>query len=206
MVKIKDIAWLLFIGSLWGLNEMIAGDFLYSNEIPLASVWLSAVAFFLLSGGRAVAKWPGSSAAVGVLASLFRLVNAGPFPCHLLGIFMLSLAFDVVASLLSRSGIGKKRNLFLIGILSAYGGHTLFALIITYAIRYSYWVGGGVAKVFDHIVLSGSLSALMTIFLVPLGFSLGKKSETFFLRQPRWSLTGILFLTVLFWIAGQFAG
>ncbi len=206
MVKIKQITCLLFIGSLWGLNEMITGDFLYSKDIPLASVWLSSIALFLLSAGRAIAHWPGSSATISVIASLFRLVNAGPYLCHLLGILMLGLAFEAVVSLLSGFRTKKATRLSLIGILSAYGSHILFALVITYAIRYAYWVSGGLTKVLDHIFVSGSFLAMLAVFLVPLGFYLGKKSETLFLRQLRLSLTGIFILTLLFWLTGRFVG
>ena len=42
MKKLNIWIYLLFFGSLWGLSEVMGGEFLYANDIPHASVWLSA--------------------------------------------------------------------------------------------------------------------------------------------------------------------
>jgi len=102
MINTRDAKWLFFIGSLWGLNEVLTGEFLFSQEVPLASVWLSSLAIFLLSFGRGAVNKSGSSTIVGGIACLYRLVNTGPFLCHLLGIFFLGLSFDAAASFIIR--------------------------------------------------------------------------------------------------------
>lgn len=206
MNKLQDFVWLLFIGSLWGLNEIVAGEFLYSKEIPYASVWLSGFALFLLAIGRGLVNRAGSSTAIGGVASLYRLVNAGPFVCHLLAIFILGLVFDLASTALTRPLKIEEDRLPFIGMAAAYGSNGLFAFLITYIIRYPYWVSGGLAKVLDHFFLSGSLTALASIFLVPAGFLVGRKSEISFLRQPRWTVTGVLFVTLLFWVTGWMVG
>ncbi len=206
MDRLRAGAWLFLMGSLWGLNELLAGGFLYSQQVPLASVWLSAMALFLLAVSRAVVDRPGFSTVLGGLACLYRLVNAAPFFCHLLGIFLVGLAFDLAASIGKTSTARKERKLPLVGIAAAYGSNLLFALIATYIIRYPFWTGGGVVKVLDHIFVSGSLTAVLAFFLVPTGFRLGKKGESFFLRQSRWSLGGLLLAILFLWIAGRISG
>lgn len=95
MRNIRSWVWLFLFGSLWGICEVLAGEGLLGKEVPYASVWLSAWAFLVLAVARGVVNKLGSSTAVGAIAAIFKLVNAAPFFCHLLGIFMLGLAFDV---------------------------------------------------------------------------------------------------------------
>ena len=95
MERLKPLIWVVFFGSVWGMSETIGGEALYSANIPLASVWLSSWGLFLLAFARIQHNIPGSSTAIGGLAALFRLINAGPFICHLLGIFLIGAAFDV---------------------------------------------------------------------------------------------------------------
>lgn len=202
MFNTRDAAWLFFIGSLWGLSEVLAGEFLYSQNIPLASVWLSSLAIFLLSFGRGTVNKPGSSTIVGVIACIYRLANTGPFLCHLLGIFILGLCFDAAATLMARTRSEGEKNLPLVGVITAYGNNVLFAVVITYIIRYSYWVSGGLAKILEHVFLSGSLTAVVAIFTLPMGFRLGIGGQSLIFWKSRWSLTGLIFLTLLFWIIG----
>ncbi len=56
---------LLMFGSLWGFSEVFAGEFLYSQHIPFASVWLSAFALFVLGLSRGLINRPGSSTVIG---------------------------------------------------------------------------------------------------------------------------------------------
>lgn len=198
----KNWIWLLLFGSLWGMSEVIAGGILFENDIPLASVWLGVWALFLLSVARGIWNQVGSSTTIGFFAVLFKLVNAAPFFCHLLGIFSLGLAFDVASSLLMKSD---KRNAFrasLTGITSSYSGYALFALVITYIIRYSYWVEGGLSKVSHHIFVSGSVTALAAAGLVPLGLWIGINSARLTQRRSRWVYSGAFLATIVLWIFG----
>jgi len=45
----RQLAWLLLFGSLWGMSEVAIGGVLYNKNVPYASVWLSAWAFFVLA-------------------------------------------------------------------------------------------------------------------------------------------------------------
>lgn len=202
----KNWAWLLFFGSLWGLSEVMGGGLLYAGDVPHASIILAAWAFFILAVARGIVNHPGSSILIGAVATLFKLVNASPFICHLLGIFMLGVAFDAAATLLGRRGNRFSfRNVFT-GIAGAYGGYALFALVITYIIRYDIWVQGGWPKVADHIFVGGSMAALLAAVLVPLGYVLGTSSDSLQARKPRWLYAGTIAAAALFWILGRFSG
>ena len=202
----KNWAWLLLFGSLWGISEVAGGGLLYSSEVPLSSIFLAAWALFILAVARGVVNAPGSSTVIGAVATLFKLVNASPFICHLLGIFMLGVAFDIAASLLGRKPRRFSPANMLTGIVGAYGGYALFAVVITYVIRYDIWVAGGLGKVIQHIFVTGSIAAVLASVLVPVGYLLGAGSESQQERRSGWVYAGTLAGVVLLWILGRMAG
>jgi len=204
MTNYKNWIWLALFGSLWGIAEVSGGEFLYSNDIPHASIWLSAWALFLLATARGLINKPGSSTAVGGVATLFKLANASPFFCHLLGIFILGLAFDAAATVLLKEEKRGALRRALTGIISAYGGYTLFAFLITYVVRYEPWTAGGISKVLNHILVGGSFAALAGAVLVPFGYRAGLGADKAASRQPRWAAASAFVLIILIWTAGRF--
>ena len=202
----KGWMWVLFFGSLWGISEVAGGGILYGNNISHSSIILAVFAFFILAVARGIINKPGSSVMIGTIAMLFKLINAGPFICHLLGIFMLGAAFDIFASFLLKKERKISWRSILTGSVSAYSGYALFALTITYIVQYKYWIAGGLPKVLNHIFVSGSIAALFAAVVVPLGFMVGLKSESLSSRNPRWLYAGTLASIVIFWIVGQFTG
>ena len=206
MRNYKIWLWLLLFGSLWGIGEVFAGGVLYKDSVPYASVWLTAWALFVLGVGRGVFNKPGSSTVIGAVATVFKLVNAAPFFCHLLGIFILGVAFDIASSLLMK----QKRKIYtrssFSGAAAAYGGYALFALVVTYIVRYKYWTVEGFSKVFHHIFVSGSFAALTAIFVVPLGYWIGINGVAMEKRHPRWTYAGALAALIALWILGRAAG
>ncbi len=142
---------------------------------------------------------------IGGIAALFRLVNAS-FVCHILGIFLVGVAFDLAASFFLK---GDKRSFLrsgLTGIIGAYGGYALFALIITYIVRYEIWVVGGWQKVIHHVFLAGSLAAVVAALLVPMGYVLGLRGRTQARLESRWAFSGSLIFAVIIWALGRMAG
>ncbi len=202
----KGWMWVLFFGSLWGISEVAGGGILYGNNISHSSIILAVFAFFILAVARGIINKPGSSVMIGTIAMLFKLINAGPFICHLLGIFMLGAAFDIFASFLMKKERKISWRSILTGSISAYSGYALFALTITYIVQYKYWIAVGLPKVLNHIFVSGSIAALFAAVVVPLGFMVGLKSESLSSRNPRWLYAGTLASIVIFWIVGQFTG
>lgn len=206
MKGIRTWAWILFFGSLWGINEVLTGEILFRNQVLLASVWLAAWAFFILAVGRGIVNKPGTSILMAGIAAIFKLVNAPPFYCHLLAIFLIGVGFDIAATLLMKEGRRSAFRQALAGVLGAYGGFALFALTITYVIRYKYWVAGGAAKVLDHIFVAGSIAAAVSVFLVPLGYKIGSSGWQVLERYPRWSSIGATAGLVLLWTLVRIVG
>jgi hypothetical protein len=204
MKKLKPFMWIFLFGSFWGLNEVFLGEILYRGEVLNSSVFLTVIALFLLSVSRAMFNKPGSSTLIGTVAVLFRLANTAPSYCHLLGIFVLGLTFDVFATLLIKKDEIAPIKWGFTGAISAFTNNALFALLITYVFRYEYWVVGGFAKVSQHIFVSGTISALLAIFFVPLGFMIGKNSAYIIDRRPRWSYAGTILGSIALWSIALF--
>ncbi len=206
MKSAKSWVWLLLFGSLWGVVEVVVGEVLFEKEVPFASVWLTAWGFLLLAAARGVLNQPGSSSAVGAVASLYKLAFAAPYFCHLLGILFLGMAFDIFATLLlkDRRALAWKRGLA--GALSAYTGYALFALVITYVARYGPWVAGGWPKVANHIFVGGGYAALVCLAIVPGGYLIGERGRTAFAGHPRWAFAGAWALTIAVWTVGGLTG
>jgi len=202
----KNWIWILLFGSIWGMSEVFAGGILYASDVPRSSIFLTVWALFILAMARGIVNKAGSSTAIGVIATLFKLVNASPFICHLLGIFALGVAFDAAASLLLKK---ERRSIFwktLTGVVSAYGGYALFALVITYVIRYDFWAAAGWPKVANHIFVSGSMTALGGALFVPLGYLVGVNSGLLAERQSRFAYTASIAGVVVLWVLGRFVG
>lgn len=206
MRNFKNWAWLFLFGSLWGINEVIFGKILFKDSMLFATVWLAAWAFFMLAIARGVLNKPGSSTVIGIFAVIFKLANTAPFFCHLLGIFALGLVFDVFSTFLMKNERKVSYRSSLSGVLSAYGGFTLFALVITYFVRYEYWIAGGLAKVIHHIFVNGSFAALIAIVAVPLGYWIGVSGGALAERRPRWTYAGALVGVVILWTLGRIIG
>lgn len=202
----KNWVWILLFASLWGISEVIGGEAFYRNNVPHASVWLSAWAFLVLALGRGLVNKPGSSTVIGGIAALYKLINAAPYFCHLLGIFILGLTFDVFASVLIKEERKKSFWPALSGALSAYTGYALFALVITYIVRYDRWVTGGWPKVSDHIFIGGSYAALAALLAVPVGYWIGVNGWILARRRSRWAYAGALVALAVLWTFGRFIG
>lgn len=194
---------LLLFGSLWGVAEVFAGEALFSDRVPYAEVWLAAWALFVLAVARGIINKPGTSIAIGAFASVYKAVCAAPFFCHILAIFILGLAFDIASTLLMKRERRISFRCGLSGVVSIYGGFALFALAITYLVRYEYWTAGGLAKVLHHIFVSGSFAALAAVVVVPLGYWIGQSGGVIAEHRPRWTYAGVLVALIILWALGS---
>ncbi|MFZ2054847.1 MAG: hypothetical protein WAU81_11710 [Candidatus Aminicenantales bacterium] len=202
----KTCALVLMFGSLWGFSEVFAGEFLYAHEVPRASVWLTAFALFVLGFARGLVNRPGSSTIIGALAALFKLVNAAPYWCHLLGIFFIGLVFDLGATAWMKRGKRKHLGTALTGIVSAYGGYALFAITITYIAHFEPWLRGGLPRVMQHIFIGGSLAAVAGAVMVTLGHRLGLRAEMTAQQRRDWVFAGSLVVLTVLWTLGRVIG
>jgi hypothetical protein len=185
----KNWLWLILFGSLWGINEVVMGEVLSTSEVPHFSVLLTVIALFILAIARGIVNKPGSSTVIGVIAVLFKLANAAPF-----------------ASVLMKSEKTAAIKCGLSGILSAYSGNALFALFITYIIRYDVWTSGGTPKVLGHIFVAGTLTAILAALAVPLGFRLGVTSGKLSEKKSKWTYAGTVLSIFIIWILVRVIG
>jgi hypothetical protein len=196
----KMLLIILIFGSVWGCIEVFAGGAL-KEVIPRSSVVPTILGLAVLASARFLVKTPGSSTAIGVVAMLFRLANAGGYFCHLWAIFLIGVSFDIVVSVLG-SRWDKIRWQCLAGVSTAYLTTSLFSLTLAYVIHYKWWVSGGLPKVLDYIGVNGSLIAVGALILVPLGYKLGRSLTALSEARPKPVFIGALLLTLLLWGAG----
>ncbi|MEW6074213.1 MAG: hypothetical protein AB1726_16660 [Planctomycetota bacterium] len=187
---------LAVLASAWGCNEL-AGP---------GGPWRAAVALFALAAARALVDRPGASTAVALAAVLFRAANAAPFFCHLLGIALYGVAFDVAAMLFRPAERRLVLRGALAGLATGYVSCFLFAASVTWIVPYGRWAERGLAGVRDHVLFSGTEAALAGLVAVPLGFWIGERLATRAARRPRWALGGAAALGVACWGFGLLAG
>ena len=112
----------------------------------------------------------------------------------------MGVCYDVVF------GLFKGRNLSLCAAAAAYINYALFALMITYVFRYSYWIEGGFGKVFEHIAIAGTMAAVGSAVFVPLSFRLAQrlKARVAMPFNLRFQLAsgGVSLITSALWIFG----
>ncbi|MFO7899749.1 MAG: hypothetical protein R6V58_11910 [Planctomycetota bacterium] len=152
----------LFFGTLWGASEAMLGGALYAAGVPRASVPLTIIGFCVLTAARGYLPWPGSATLIASCALLYKFLNNPFFACHLLGIFLLGVSYDLVFGL-----SGEKRRA-LSAAAATYLGYALFGLLITYVFRYSYWAREGFPKIAEYVGVSGTMAAVGNALLVPV--------------------------------------
>ncbi len=187
---------LFLLASAWGLSELLGGE----------TVVLVAVALLLLSVGRALLNRFGVSIAMAAVAVLFKSVNAAPFFCHLTGIALLGVGFDIMATLLWRSDRMTYFRGALVGAASSYLGCVLFAASMVWVFEYRFWADGGLGRVAEYTLFPGSRGALTGLVVVPVGLWLGRQLARQAQGHPRTVLATALTVCVALWSIGPFAG
>jgi len=195
----RNILWTVVIfGTLWGLSEAMLGGWLYAHDVPYASVPLTVIGLGLLCVARALCDRPGTSAAIGAVAMLFKFLNLPFFACHIAAIFLLGASFDLCVSLVPRRG---RVPAVAAGV---YLGYLSFGLIITYVFRYSRWPEGGMMKILHYVGVGGSMAAVASAALSPLWFALGRRMREELRRMPtvteRWTAAAASLGAVAVWV------
>ena len=173
-MKKEYILGILFFSGLWGISEAVLGDALYRADVPYASVPLTIIGFVVLTFARVYLPQKGTAALIGVCAMLYKFLNEPFFACHLLGIALLGVCYEVFFS----TSILRSRSLR--AGAAVYLGYASFAVMITYVFRYDYWVQGGFGKVLSYVGIGGSIAALGCAVFVPLGFRLAEQLKARF--------------------------
>jgi len=199
-MKKEHIFAVLFFGGLWGISEAVLGDAMYSADMPYASVPLTVIGFVVMTIARAYFPQKGTATCIAICAMLYKFLNVPFFGCHLLGIFMTGLWYDLFFSVL------KIKSRSLSAAAAAYLSYASFALMITYVFRYEHWVQTGFAEVLRHIGISGSMAALGCAVLVPASIRFAEQLKANYVRPFNLRLQlvpgGMLAVTIGLWLFG----
>ena len=204
-MKKEHILGILFFSGLWGISEAVLGDALYRADVPYASVPLTITGFVIMTFARVYFPQKGTVTVIAACAMLYKFLNVPFFACHLLGIFLMGVSYDLFFSVFTI------KNRSLSAAAATYLSYALFALMITYAFRYEYWAQAGFAGVLRHIGISGSIAALGCAVLVPLSFRLAEQLRAHFatpfrlrLQLAPGSVSAVAIGLWIFRIAGYF--
>ena len=190
------LLFLLLLASAWGLAELIGGE----------TVWLTAWALLLLVVARTVINRPGSSTAIALVAVLFKSINTAPFVCHLAGIAILGIAFDLTATLLWRDEEERYVPAILAGVNATFLSCFLFAASMVWIVEYKHWAGGGWEKVGEYTLASGGRGALTALVVVPLGLLIGTQLVRRAKAQPHTMFGAAAAASATLWVLGPFVG
>jgi hypothetical protein len=134
----QNLLWILFFGSLIGLNESFLGNF----NMPYRAVILSSITLTLLSIARLKINKTGTSVFIILIAVLFKINNIGyhsctthMFLCGPTAVLLLGIGYEVFAtSFSSNSKINYLRLLLICGITSIVA-FSLFGIMNTYILK-----------------------------------------------------------------------
>jgi len=197
-MKKEHILGVLFFGGLWGISEAVLGGALYRADLPYASVPLTIIGFIVMSTAKVYFPQKGTATLIAACAMLYKFLNVPFFACHLLGILLMGLCYDLFFS------VFKIKSRSLSAAAAVYLNYTLFGLMITYIFQYEHWVQGGFTEVLRHVGISGSMAALGCAVLAPSCFRLAERLKAHFVTPFNLRLQlvpgGVLAATVGLWV------
>ena len=168
----RFILGILFFGSLWGFSEAVLGGLLYRFDIPYSSVYLTVIGFAILTVAMGYFPQKGTATAIAAFAMLYKFMNTPFFACHILGILLLGICYDLFFNF---SGL---KNRSVSAILAVYSGYAMLALMLTYVFRYGPWIEESSTKIISHISIGGTLAAISCAIIVPLSYRFGQWLQT----------------------------
>lgn len=194
----------LLFGSIWGCLEVLLNDSLSIINISRLEIFLAAAGILVLAAARIIYNKPGSSLLIGIIAALYKVFAVAFFPCQMLAVIIEAAAFDLIYSYADKRVEERNPLRGFIGSISAYLGFAAFALSITYMVRNSYWVAGGIPRIIDYIFISGSYAALASFPAVLVGAWMGRWLRQKLLpleeARPLIYYSGTIALAVLCWL------
>jgi len=199
-MKKELVAAIFFFGGLWGICEAVVGGALYGSHMAHASVILTVCGLVVLTFARVYLPQKGTATAIAACAMLYKFLNEPFFACHLVGILLTGLCYD-----LAFAGL-KIKNRAVAAAATVYASYALFALLMTYVVRYEHWVEAGFVRVLGHVAVSGTMAAAVCALLVPLSFRLaarlGRSPAMPFESRPRLVRGAVSLATAGLWVFG----
>jgi hypothetical protein len=202
MIQMKKeyILGILFFGGLWGISEAVLGDVLYSANIPYASVPLTIIGFIIMTVARVYFPKMGTATFIAAFAMLYKFLNVPFYGCHLLGILMTGMCYDLFFSVI------KMKKPSISAAAATYLSYALFGFTITYIFQYEHWVHTGFTGVMKHIAISGSIAALGCAICVPNCIQLTERFKTKLVQAFNMRLQAVpgsvLAITIGLWVFG----
>ncbi len=171
-MKKEYILGILFFGGLWGISEAALGGFLYRIGFNYASVPLTIIGFIIMTMANVYFPRIGIATLIAAFAMLYKFLNVPFYGCHLLGILMTGLCYDLFFNII------KIKKPSISAAAATYLSYALFGLMITYVFQYEHWVAKGFAGILRHIAISGSMAALGCAVFVPNCIKLTERFKT----------------------------
>jgi len=162
-MKKEYVLGILLFSGFWGLSEALLGGALYGSQIPYASVPLTLIAFAILTIATMYMPMKGTATAIALCAMLYKFLNEPFFACHLLGIAMVGVCYDVFFSFI------QVKNKSVSAFAAAIVNYALFAFMMTYIFNNGFW---NTSKLTSHI-FEGLFAAVGCAIIVPLIVQLG---------------------------------
>jgi hypothetical protein len=174
MEKIKLIATVLVLGSIWGVTECVIGDALQDIPLPTGAILTGIFALGLMSFSRMRFNTPGMQIGMGLVAGTLRLANpiGGSFICSAIAIMAEGLLFELIWTRLSLDTTQVKplTMRLSVGIITAYllyiGGFTITQILTPFFSSAGFYAESLLA-VFPQILAGGLVAALLGAATLP---------------------------------------
>ncbi|MCR4438188.1 MAG: hypothetical protein QHJ34_03995 [bacterium] len=170
-------SWLMaaiMLGSLWGMAEVLMDATLAWSGTAARAVVLPSFAVMLVGMLHVLESRPGAILVAGLVAAFFKFLNVPFFGCQIFAVVLLAFFVEVTVSVLGpRVKAGPSTQPLLVGVATWFF-FLLFALIMTYVVRYHWWTQGGLPKIMRYVLAQGGLAAIVSSASFRLGQSLAR--------------------------------
>ncbi len=148
----RKVVFILLIGSLWGMLEILIWDVWQLQGWSHAAMVLAIGALFCLALGRRVLDFVGSSIAIALVACFYKFFSVAFFACQMSGVLALAASFEIFA-LLSKKYVGSENGLrpFLIGLLTVYPAFVAFTILVAFVGLEPNWAAAGWSRVLPFL-------------------------------------------------------
>lgn len=206
MKILEKILLVLFVGSIWGIVEVFAGDLLPAWVVGRTSVFLFAFAFFILMVARPILRVPGLLLIIGVVAAFYKTLSVNFYPCMVAGIMTNAAAVELLYLFLRKERLGNWKWRTIAAPATAYVAFSMFALFAVLILREPRWVERGLTGILSYTFVTGSFAAVLSLILVHPAYAIGMRLETRFAERSRslflrWSYGLGILLVVVLWVS-----
>lgn len=169
----RKVVFILLIGSIWGMLEVLIWDVWHLQGWTQASTILAIVAIFCLAVGRRVLDRPGASLAIAAIACLYKFASVAFFICQMSGVLTLAVSFEIFALLTSKYP-GREHGMrpYLMGLLTVYPAFIVFAFLMAFVGLEPYWAAAGWSRVLPFLGFGALIATAGSAFSCALGWSL----------------------------------